>query len=199
MAPPKFGSRIGSTVRSGLNLPIASASDPFSALTRPASSEWTSDFATAPGIACSTASRWSSSKAAMMPAEPGGNASPILSRMPDSSLLLGELADNRARRCAHGDRREQRRREQADEHADATAPAGSLAADVIARVGHRDVAVRVVGDEDDPLDPDLLGADELGEDVEVAPGDVDVGVCRRPGHRCAVRPRRAPWWMSLNV
>ena len=39
----------------------------------------TTDFASAPGSACSTASRCSSSNTAMMPAEPGGRFSPILS------------------------------------------------------------------------------------------------------------------------
>ena len=91
MAPPKSGSRIGSTVRSGLNLPIASASEPFRARTRPDSSECTRDLATAPGSAWPIASRYDSSNAAMIPADPAGRAAPILSPMPDSSLRFANV------------------------------------------------------------------------------------------------------------
>ena len=42
IAPPKFGSGIGSTVRSGLNFPIASPSDSFNA-PMPSLSPWTTD------------------------------------------------------------------------------------------------------------------------------------------------------------
>ena len=56
IVPPKFLSGIGSTVRSGTNLPIASASPSLSAFT-PFLSVCTIDFASAPGSACSTASR----------------------------------------------------------------------------------------------------------------------------------------------
>ena len=69
--PPKFGSGIGSTVRSGLNFPIASASDSFNA-PMPFLSPWTTDRSCAPASACSTPSRCSSSKTAMIPADPGG-------------------------------------------------------------------------------------------------------------------------------
>ena len=78
IVPPKFGSGIGSTVRSGLNFPIASASDSFNA-PMPFLSPWTTDRSTAPPSACSTPSRCSSSKIAMIPADPGGRFSPILS------------------------------------------------------------------------------------------------------------------------
>ena len=57
IVPPKFGSVIGSFVRSGLNLPIASASDAFSPRTRPSLPDCTTDFSRAPGMACSNASR----------------------------------------------------------------------------------------------------------------------------------------------
>ena len=76
--PPKFGSGIGSTVRSGLNFPIASASDSFRALV-PCLSLWTIERSSAPASACSTPRRCSSSNTAMIPADPAGRFSPILS------------------------------------------------------------------------------------------------------------------------
>jgi len=90
IVPPKFLSGIGSTVRSGTNLPIASARPSFSAFT-PFLSVCTSDFASAPGSACSTARRCSSSNAAMIPAVPGGRFSPILSCISVSSRLSTNL------------------------------------------------------------------------------------------------------------
>ncbi len=81
IVPPKLRSGIGSTVRSGLNLPIASARPSLSARV-PFASVSTTDLIGAPGSACSTASRWESSKTAMIPAEPGGRFSPILSWIP---------------------------------------------------------------------------------------------------------------------
>ena len=56
IVPPKFGSGIGSTVRSGLNFPIASASDSFNAAV-PFLSPWTTERSSAPASACSTPSR----------------------------------------------------------------------------------------------------------------------------------------------
>ena len=76
--PAKFGSGIGSTVRSGLNFPIASASDSFNARI-PCLSLWTTERSCAPASACPTPRLWSSSKTAMIPADPGGRFSPILS------------------------------------------------------------------------------------------------------------------------
>ena len=78
IVPPKFGSGIGNTVRSGLNFPIASASDSFNA-PMPLLSPWTTERSSAPASACSMPRRCSSSKTAMIPAEPGGRFSPILS------------------------------------------------------------------------------------------------------------------------
>ncbi len=86
IVPPKFLSGIGSTVRSGTNLPIASARPSLSAF-RPFLSVCTIDFASAPGSACSTASRCESSNAAMIPAVPAGRFSPILSCISVSSRL----------------------------------------------------------------------------------------------------------------
>ena len=90
IVPPKFGSGIGSTVRSGLNFPIASPSDSFNA-PMPFLSPWTTERSMAPASACSTASRCSSSKIAMIPADPGGRFSPILSRSSFSTLLPANL------------------------------------------------------------------------------------------------------------
>ena len=56
IVPPKFGSGIGSPVRSGLNFPIASASDSFSA-PMPFLSPWTTDRISAPASVRSTPSR----------------------------------------------------------------------------------------------------------------------------------------------
>ena len=90
IVPPKFGSGIGSTVRSGLNFPIASPSDSFNA-PMPFLSPWTTDRSSAPASACSTPSRCSSSKIAMIPADPGGRFSPILSRSSFLTLLPANL------------------------------------------------------------------------------------------------------------
>jgi hypothetical protein len=78
IVPPKFRSGIGSTVRSGPNLPIASASESFNAAV-PDLSVCTTDFISDPDSACSTPNRCSSSNTAITPAEPGGRFSPILS------------------------------------------------------------------------------------------------------------------------
>ena len=91
IVPPKFGSGIGSTVRSGLNFPIASARDSFSAAV-PRLSPWTTERIWAPTSACSTPSRCSSSNTAMIPADPGGRFSPILSWMSCSSRWSTNLA-----------------------------------------------------------------------------------------------------------
>ena len=56
IVPPKLGSGIGNTVRSGLNFPIASASDSFSAAV-PSLSPWTTERSSAPESACSTPRR----------------------------------------------------------------------------------------------------------------------------------------------
>ena len=69
-APPKVLSGIGSTVLSGLNLPAASASAPFSPL-RPRLSIGATDLAGEPASACSAARRSSSSMMAMIAAVPG--------------------------------------------------------------------------------------------------------------------------------
>ena len=74
--------------------------------------------------------------------------------------MVHELADEAAGRGADGDGGEQRRRRQADEHADAAAPAEALAAEVVAGLADVDLAVRVALDEDHALGPDLLLLDE---------------------------------------
>ena len=99
--------------------------------------------------------------------------------MPLSTLWCSELADQAAGRGADGDRGEQRRRRQADEHADAAAPAEALAAEVVAGLADVDLAVRVVLDEDHALGPDLLLLDERYQRVEVLLGRLH---CRIGGH-----------------
>ena len=87
--PPKVRSGIGSTVRSWLNLPIASASESFSAAV-PDFSVWTTERASAPARTCWTARAWSSSNIARMAAVPGLSASPILSWRPVSILCFAK-------------------------------------------------------------------------------------------------------------
>ena len=91
----------------------------------------------------------------MIPADPGGRFSPILSWMLLLDPVVDELADHPARDRPDGDRREQRRREQPDREPDPAAPARPLAAEVVARLAHRDAPVLGVRDEDDALDRDL--------------------------------------------
>ena len=81
MVPPKDGSGIGSTVRSGLNLPAAVASASLSA-PMVWCSIWATDFIGEPGSASSAASRSAWLTTAMMPAEPGGSCSPMPVWMP---------------------------------------------------------------------------------------------------------------------
>src|SRR5215813_13498767 len=81
--PAKPGSPIGSLLRSGTNLPIASVSEDFSPLIRPVLSDSTS--------ARSIASRSSSGNTAMTPAEPGGSTLPSLSAIPVLSLWSANL------------------------------------------------------------------------------------------------------------
>jgi hypothetical protein len=172
--PPKFGSGIGRTVRSGWNLPTASPSDDLRPRSRPFLSECTRDLAGEPGSACSIASRCSSGNTAMIPAEPGGSASPILSWRPLVELVVGELAHDAAGGGADDHRGKQGRREQADHEADAAAPPETLATGVVAGVQEGDAAVLLVRDEDDALDLDLLRLDELAHAVEVLVCGVDV-------------------------
>ena len=74
----------------------------------------------------------------MIPADPGGRFSPILSWMLVLDPVVDELADHPARDRPDGDRRQQRRREQAHRDPDAAAPAQPLAAEVVAGLPHRD-------------------------------------------------------------
>ena len=90
--------------------------------------------------------------------------------MPLSTLWCMNLPIDAAGRGADGDGGEQRRRRQADEHADAAAPAEALAAEVVAGLADVDLAVRVALDEDHALGPDLLLLDELHQRVEVLLG-----------------------------
>ena len=83
--PPKARSGIGSTVRSGSNLPIASARAPLRSFML-AWSISTRDFAGKAPRACSAASTDSSAKMPMSTAVPGLSASPTFSCRPPVSL-----------------------------------------------------------------------------------------------------------------
>ena len=99
-------------------------------------------------------------------------------------LVLGEPADHAAGGGADGDRAEHRRRRQADEHADAAAPAGALAAQVAAGVGDVDLAGLVARDEDHPVGLDLLLLDEPNELVEVLLGRLERRVAGQDQIEC---------------
>ena len=88
--PPKALSGIGSTVRSGTNLPAASASASFSPR-RPCLSIGATDLAGEPASARSASSRCSSSMIAMIAAVPGLSFSPRPSSSPLSTLCLANL------------------------------------------------------------------------------------------------------------
>ena len=184
IVPPKFGSGIGSTVRSGLNFPIASASDSFNA-PMPFLSPWTTD-------------RSMRARERLLDTEPllvvedrddpGRARRQVLADLVVKllvDLVAGESADHPARDRPDGDRREQRRREQANREPDAASPAHSLTAEVVAGPLHRDAAVLRMRDEDDALDRDLLLLDERDQRLEVlrrlvdvlVTGNEDVGGC----------------------
>ena len=91
----------------------------------------------------------------MIPADPGGRFSPILSWISCSTRWSTNLLDHPARDCPDGDRREQRRREEADRDPDTAAPARPLAAAIVARLPHADAAVVRMRDQDDAVDRDL--------------------------------------------
>lgn len=88
--PPKALSGIGSTVRSGLNLPAASASASFSPR-RPCLSIGATDLAGEPVSARSASSRCSSSTIATIAAVPGLNFSPRPSSSPLPTLCRANL------------------------------------------------------------------------------------------------------------
>ena len=140
IVPPKFGSGIGSTVRSGLNLPIASASD---VLQR----------AGALFVALDDREQQRARKR-LLDGEPllviedrddaGRPGRQVLADLVVDLVLdpmVDELADHPARDRADSDRGEQRRREQADGEPDAAAPARALAAAVVAGLPDGDAAV----------------------------------------------------------
>ena len=171
--PPKFGSGIGSTVRSGLNFPIASASD---------------SFRRADALLVALDNRPElRARERLLDAEPllviedrddpGRPRGQVLADLVVDLLLdpvVDELADHPARDRPDGDRREQRRREQADREPDTAAPARPLAAAIVARLPHADAAVLRMRDEDDALDRDLLLLDERDQRLEVLRRLVDV-------------------------
>ena len=123
-------------MRSGLNLPIASASESFSAAI-PDLSLCTTDFSSEPPSACSTAEPLPSSNTAMIPAEPGRQVLADLVVNLVLEAMIDELADQTAGDRADRHRGQQRRREQPDGQPDPAAPARALAAEMIARLPDR--------------------------------------------------------------
>ena len=85
----------------------------------------------------------------------------------EEEILTRAIPDQPTGSRADRDRSQHRRREQAHEHADPAAPAGALAAQVVAGVGHHDLPVGVLADEDHPLARHLLGTDPLDQSVEL--------------------------------
>ena len=153
--PPKFGSGIGSTVRSGLNFPIASASDCFSA--------------PVPCLSPLDDREEHGPLEGLLDTEPllvvedrddaGRPRRQVLADLVVDLLLdpmVDEPADHPACDRADGDRGEHRRREQADGEPDAATPAGALPATVVASLPDGDASVLAMRDEDDALDRDLL-------------------------------------------
>ena len=155
IVPPKFGSGIGSTVRSGLNLPIASASDSFSAAV-PCLSPWTTERSSAP------TERLLDAEPLFVVEhrdDPRRSRRQVLADLVVNVLLdpvVDELADHPARHCADSDRRQQRRREQANREPDPAAPPQPLATEIVARLAHRDTPVPGVRHQDHTLDRDPL-------------------------------------------
>ena len=110
---------------------------------------------------------------AMIAAVPGLSFSPRPFSSPLSTLCLANLPTMPPAAAPTATDGEQRRRRQADEHADAAAPAHALAAEVVAGLRDADLAALVVLDEDQALALDLLVLDELHEPVEVLLGRLD--------------------------
>ena len=195
IVPPKFGSGIGSTVRSGLNFPIASASDSFKALTPCL-------------VALDNRSELRAGER-LLDTEPllvvedgddaGRSRRQVLADLVVNLVLdpvVGESADHPACDRPDGDRREQRRRKQADREPDPAAPAGPLAAEVVAGLLHRDASVLRVRDEDDALDRDFLLLDQRDERLEVFRRLVDVLVTGNEDVGGVSAMAALPWFHS---
>ena len=191
IVPPKLRSGIGRTVRSGLNLPIASASESLSAAV-PCLSVWATDFASEPGERLLHAPAAGPRRtSAMIAAVPGGSASPILSWSPVSTLWWANLpttappaAPTTVAASSGGAARPTRK-------PTAAAPARALAAEMVAGLLHDDAAVGVVGDQDRaPMRTVLVHRRDEG--IEVPGRAVDVPVARDedvrelPGHSMSV-------------
>ena len=175
--PPKFGSGIGSTVRSGLNFPIASAERLLQS-----------------GRALLVALHHRAERRArerLLDAEPvlviedrddpRRSRRQVLADLVVDLLLhsvVDELADHPACDRPDRDRRQQRRREQTDREPDPAAPAQPLTTEMVARLPHPNTAVPSVRDQDDALDCDLLVLHESDERFEILSRLVDIRVPR---------------------
>jgi hypothetical protein len=135
------------------------------------------EFASAPGSACWTASRWSSSKTAMIRRARREVLADLVVHL-RLEPVVDELPDEATRRGACGRGRQERRSGEADEEADSPSPLDTLAAAVVRRLADVHRAVLVVRDQDRRLELHPLVGDEPGEGVELLRGGVDVPVAR---------------------
>ena len=170
-APPNVRSGIGSTVRSGLNLPAASASAslrPLHALVHRGDRL---------GRRAGERLLGGQLVVGVDDGDDGGRARLELLAQAGLEaavdLVLGEPADDAAGRGADGDGASSGGAARPTSDADAAAPARALAAQVVAGVGDVDLAGLVAADQDHAVGPDLLLLDELAQLVEVLLGRLE--------------------------
>ena len=124
IVPPKFRSGIGSIVRSGLNLPIASAKESSTPRRPPCRST--------PPTSTATRQRLLNPEPLLAiehrddPGRPRRQVLPDLVVQLKLEAMIDKLADRPARHRSNRDRRQQRRREQSNSHADTPAPTRAL-------------------------------------------------------------------------
>ena len=166
IAPPKFLSGIGSTVRSGLNFPAASFRAAFRPFVPPSSITAT-DLAGESANACSAARRSSSSTMARIAAWPGLRFWPSPPSMPPTILFLANLptsapaaAPTATEASSGGAKRPTSR---------PTPPPQPMpfAAEVVAGLADAQLALLVLLDQDHAVGLDLLVLHQLRELIEV--------------------------------
>ena len=179
--PLKALSGMGSTVRSGENLPIASASFSLSS-SMPRSSLSTTDLSGAPGSARSTASRASAGKTPMITALPAFSAAPTCSWMAAVSLLPAKWPTTAPAAAPTATAPSIGGANRPTSTPAAAAPPGAAAAEVVAGVHQPGLAVGPLAHQDDALARHLLGRHLVGERAELPLGQVDVGVAGHEEH-----------------
>ena len=110
----------------------------------------------------------------MIPADPGGRFSPILSWISFSTRWSTNLPTTPPATAPTATDASSGGAKRPTATPDAAAPAHALAAAVVARLSHADAAVLGVRDQDDALDRDLLLLDERDQRLEVLRRLVDV-------------------------